>query len=209
MKIRRAFQVLAPVLTTTIFASSVLTVQSDDSKAKPAAKRLVPESIEPVGEARPAVTIADNESFKATTNGTRFREGEGMQITLTAKADGYVKIYGFNDAGETVLVFPNEWDADNRITAGRVLRVPSERAGAEDYDLWVAVPEGQREVEEYIQIVFSPEPFTDDDISNFSKGEGFRSIGKTTKSLRLTKGLRPEAVSQVAEKTIAYEVRRD
>ncbi|MCB1206572.1 MAG: DUF4384 domain-containing protein [Verrucomicrobiae bacterium] len=182
-------------------------VRSDEKGGAPSKKALVPVANEPAEPAKPVVTIADNENFKATTNTTSFKDGEGMAITITAKAEGYIRIYGFNDDGDTVQVFPNEWEQDNRVTGGGVLKVPADGA-SEDYDLFVSVPEGRREVEEFIQIIFSPEPFNDSDIGSFARGEGFRSVGKTTKSLRLSKGLRAEAVSKVSEKTISYEVSR-
>lgn len=194
------------LLLATLIASSVVSHASDQAESK----NLVPRKIVPQASASDdlgaGVQIADNECFSATTNGDRFQHGELMSIRVNPKKNGYIRIYGFDDAGNTVQIFPNPWDQDNKVSAGEEIEIPSNKKGSE-YDLFVSVPEGKSEIEEFVQIIFSPEQFQDKEINSFTAAS-YTDIGKTNSESRMQKGLTPRAVTRISEKTYPYVVEK-
>jgi hypothetical protein len=60
-----------------------------------------------------------------------FREGEPITLELTSSRDCYVTLLDIDPGGGIALLFPNAYDGDNRLSAGRPLVLPRPSRGVE------------------------------------------------------------------------------
>ncbi|MBI5568366.1 MAG: DUF4384 domain-containing protein [Desulfomonile tiedjei] len=85
----------------------------------------------------------DNPDFKvqvATVSGRRaFRVGDRIDLKFRANRDAYVTILDVGSSGKVHVLFPNKWDRDNYVKAGKWYQVPPESA---NYALKVHGPRG-------------------------------------------------------------------
>ena len=58
-----------------------------------------------------------------------YANGEDVQVFVETNKDAYVTVLNVNPAGETAVLFPNRYQSDNFVPAGRVLQVPHRTAG--------------------------------------------------------------------------------
>lgn len=105
------------------------------------------------------VLASQSEGFvvRATTdrgNGAVYRDGEYLTLNLYASRDAYVKVYHIDVAGNTQLIFPNQFTPNNRIPAETYTEVPGR---TEPWAFALHEPFGT----EYIQILASTEQFDD------------------------------------------------
>ena len=53
-----------------------------------------------------------------------YASGEDVQVFVETNKDAYVTVLNVDPAGETTVLFPNRYQSDNFVTAGRALKVP-------------------------------------------------------------------------------------
>lgn len=111
-----------------------------------------------------------------TTDKREYVAGEKMVATVVSKKAGFLRLYFVDKTGSASLIFPNHYQRDNRIAAGKRIEVGGSGA---PFAFRTAVPGGT----EILLAAVSPDPFSDDDAFDFSKEKPFVEIGKVT-SLR-------------------------
>ena len=76
--------------------------------------------------ARPAVAGGDGLEVLAWVNRPdyTYARGEDVQVFVETSKDAYVTVLNVDPAGETTVLFPNRYQPDNFVAAGRALRVP-------------------------------------------------------------------------------------
>ena len=57
-----------------------------------------------------------------------YASGEEVQVFVETNKDAYVTVLNVDPAGETTVLFPNRYQSDNRVAAGRTLQVPDPAA---------------------------------------------------------------------------------
>ena len=77
--------------------------------------------------------------------------GEAVQLYVRANKDAYVTVLNVGPTGETTILFPNQFQADNRVLANTVLRVPDPGSGSQ---IAVGGPVGA----ELIKVIASTQP---------------------------------------------------
>ena len=58
-----------------------------------------------------------------------YASGEDVRLFVETSKDAYVTVLNVDPAGETTVLFPNRWQSDNFVAAGRALEVPDRDAG--------------------------------------------------------------------------------
>ena len=53
-----------------------------------------------------------------------YASGEDVQVFVETNKDAYVTVLNVDPAGETTVLFPNRYQSDNFVAAGRALKVP-------------------------------------------------------------------------------------
>lgn len=77
--------------------------------------------------------------------------GEQVQLFVQTNKDAYVTVLNVDPAGTTTVLFPNQFQSDNRVPANTVVRVPDQASGTA---ITVSGPVGA----ELIKVVASTEP---------------------------------------------------
>ena len=77
----------------------------------------------------PAVTRRDNRDALDVVAwvdrpDATYARGEHVRIFVQTTKDAYVTVLNVDSAGETVVLFPNEYQSDNFVRAGRAIEVP-------------------------------------------------------------------------------------
>jgi hypothetical protein len=117
--------------------------------------------------------------------GAVYRQGEEMNILVTANKDVYAKVYSINAAGEVSLIWPNQYGGSGRLAAGAVTRIPSDEE-KQTFRFIMVPPFGT----EFIKVVASTVPFAQNE-------EGFASLGKDLKAV-ITRGIAIKANAQAS-----------
>jgi len=73
-----------------------------------------------------AATPAFNVYLEA--NRYQFVSGEQMQLGIESELDGYLYIFDVDPERKVTQLFPNEFESDNRLPAGKQAKVPGPRA---------------------------------------------------------------------------------
>lgn len=107
---------------------------------KISARRAIKTFISPLWDDIDAIK-AKGRKFKARiwTEDDRLRIGDPAQVFFEAERDCYVTVFDFSTDGSITILFPNRFQPDNRVKAGRVYSIPSEDAG---YKIRVRGPAG-------------------------------------------------------------------
>ena len=58
-----------------------------------------------------------------------YASGEDVQVFVETSKDAWVTVLNVDPAGATTVLFPNRYQSDNFVTAGRTLQVPGRDAG--------------------------------------------------------------------------------
>ena len=58
-----------------------------------------------------------------------YARGEDVTIFVETNKDAYVTVLNVDPAGGTTILFPNRYQPDNLVRAGRAARVPDPRSG--------------------------------------------------------------------------------
>ena len=88
-------------------------------------------------------------------NGGIYREGEKLYVNVRTGEDCYLKLIYLDAGGKRIVIFPNSFQRETRIKAGRVYQVPDDRAG---FDFRIQPPFGA----ETLVAFASTEPFPPD-----------------------------------------------
>ena len=80
-----------------------------------------------------------------------YASGEDVQVFVETSKDAWVTVLNVDPAGETTVLFPNRYQSDNFVAAGRTLQVPGRGAG---FRIVVAGGVGA----ELLKVVASSEP---------------------------------------------------
>ncbi len=76
--------------------------------------------------------------------------GENVMLSVKSNRDAYLTIVDVGTSGKVHIIFPNQYQTNNRIRAGKVLQIPDSRA---NFDFKVGPPTGR----ELIKIFASPD----------------------------------------------------
>lgn len=68
-----------------------------------------------------------------------YTQGDTVVLTVTATEDSYIWVFDTGTSGKVHQIFPNAYETDNFLTAGRTLQIPQEGS---DYALSVSHPTG-------------------------------------------------------------------
>lgn len=68
-----------------------------------------------------------------------YAQGDSVVLTVTATEDSYIWVFDTGTSGKVHQIFPNRYETDNFLTAGRTLQIPQ---GDSNYALAVAPPSG-------------------------------------------------------------------
>lgn len=100
-----------------------------DGRVEPKGVRVVP---------RPANGRFD---VDISTNRATYEVGDSVRIQFRANRDAYVYVFSTDARGRSRQIFPNFWDRDNFVRAGRTYTIP--RGG---YDLVAEPPYGRETI---------------------------------------------------------------
>jgi len=104
------------------------------------ARRTVKTFISPLWDDIDAIKSKGNRfGAKLWTESDRLRIGDIAQIHFQVDQTCYVTVFDFATDGSITILFPNRFQPDNRLKAGRVYKVPADEAG---YKLRVRGPAG-------------------------------------------------------------------
>jgi len=116
------------------------------------------------------ITISDRGSM---------RIGDSIVFTFSADKAGYVTIVDIQPNGDVVLLYPNDFSENNKVTAGKTYRIPSIDDG---FDIKVTEPEGT----DTLIAFFTTAPVEWLDKKKLS-GEGFKTVQESS-PLVMTRG---------------------
>lgn len=68
-------------------------------------------------------------SVKVWTDKTKYKEGDKLAIHFEASEDCYLTLIDINPRGEAIVIFPNDFNRNNRIESGRVYTIPNDEMG--------------------------------------------------------------------------------
>ena len=143
--------------------------------------------------------------LKVVSDKLTYAHGDVMKVTVEVPQDGYLRLYGVSADGSTVLLFPNKWTQDDKVSKG-TLTLPAADAA---YDFLLVLDEGQTHVTESVHAVFSHEPFTDSGKGKIEFGTAkFEGVGITNPEQRKTRGLKPTAKVSASSVEAKYELNR-
>lgn len=125
-------------------------------------------------------------------DGGAYVDGENLAVHFLSNAACYIKMYHIGVDGNMTLIFPNRFQADNRILPNTVYSVPDAASG---FVFKLAKPYGA----EFIKIIASTEQFTTMEPSLDNLGPGSKSI--------ITRGLSvQQREAQMAEVMLSYTI---
>ncbi len=122
-----------------------------------------------------------------------YRDGERMTVSVYANRDAYIKVYHIDVEGNTTLIFPNMFEADNFVPAETIIDIPDR---SHPFEFALHEPFGT----EFIKVIASEEQF--DDIE-----ESFSGLGRASERV-LTRGLSVRRLEsgEIAEALVRYSI---
>lgn len=87
-----------------------------------------------------------HESLKLRSSAANYRIGESMTLLLETEKPMYVTIVHISTDGQISTIFPNAYEPDNWLTAGKTVSLPKENAS---YELTVSGPPGIDRIEAF------------------------------------------------------------
>src|SRR5262245_35839486 len=112
--------------------------RADTRKATP--RDVVVECVNPHPTFQVRVTVDNPERV--------YREGDEVLVTVRSERDGYLYLVYINAENKAKLIFPNQYQTDNRIMAGQPITIPDSKAA---FRLRVQAPFGT----EYLKAIVS------------------------------------------------------
>lgn len=80
----------------------------------------------------------------------RVRVGDEIDFKVRSEKDGFLTIVDVDAAGAVNVIFPNEWERNNRISAGEEITVPSEAMKANNIKFLVSPPSGHSIIRAFV-----------------------------------------------------------
>ncbi len=80
-----------------------------------------------------------------------YRVGENLYLNVRASQDAYITVLDVGTSGKVHIIFPNDYQQDNRVRAGQTVRIPGKQAS---FDLRVGGPAGH----ELIKVIATTGP---------------------------------------------------
>jgi len=96
-----------------------------------------------------------------------YKINEVISFQVEADRDCYLTLIDVSTDGSITILFPNEYNSDNKIEAGRVYDIPAEGM---DYQIRVTGPPGN----EMVKAIATEEPLSVKDLVPENKGQGFK-----------------------------------
>jgi hypothetical protein len=125
-------------------------------------------------------------------NGGVFLDGEELSIRFLANANCFIKIYHIDVNGDMELIFPNQYQSDNRIVKNKVYIVPDVSS---EFVFKLGKPYGT----EFIKVIGSTEQFQTIETSLDSLGQGSKAL--------ITRGLSvKQRQARLAETMLSYTI---
>lgn len=83
---------------------------------------------QPMTEVKPAVQAFEVKASVDREDQT-YRIGERVVFRVTSSEDAYITLVDVGTSGEVTILFPNQYQQDNRVRAGETVEIPSPGAG--------------------------------------------------------------------------------
>jgi hypothetical protein len=116
------------------------------------------------------------------TSGASPKVGDLMTLEATPSQDGYLVVVNVGASGSVTLLYPNRFHLDYAVKKGQTIRIPS---GEDDtYRIRVGKPAGNEFV---VAFLLENDPFPDLDLAASFKGLAGGFLGKSAKSLDLSR----------------------
>lgn len=115
-----------------------------------------------------------NKEFKVKVwpnkgEGAIYKENEIVQFLFRTNKDCYVYLYHMDSVGQVRLLFPNRYQASNRVEANKTYTIPDETM---NFEFQISPPFGS----EIVKAVASFQPIKD--VETSVEGEVFRGVGR-------------------------------
>ena len=119
-----------------------------------------------------------------------YARGEDVTIFVETNKDAYVTVLNVDPAGGTTVLFPNRYQPDNLVRAGRAVRVPDPRSGAR---ITVTGTVGA----ELLKVIASTRPVDPFEAGSLSEAGPYRVVNAQAAGVaaRLTRSLTVERLS--------------
>ena len=131
----------------------------------------------------------------------RYRHGDTLTLTVDVTEDAYVWVFDTGTSGKVHQIFPNRYESDNLVRAGKSIAIPSARS---DYQLLVSHPKGA----ELLTVIASKDniPMTRDLIDESTEVGPFLALRgdavSVAKDLNIT--LKEKPASRVVHNQVVY-----
>jgi hypothetical protein len=129
-----------------------------------------------------------------------------MTVTVRATKDGFLRVYAVDSKNQTVQIFPNRWEQNNKVRAGDVVVIPNPEVnkalvakGEPRYELGVTLSDNENASKEMIHAILSKDQFQDQTLTSYSISNPYPDQGQTTMEVRRTRGMLPKATNQQAQ----------
>lgn len=141
-------------------------------------------------------------NVSVVTNQPIFYENELMTLSIQAERDCYIRVYLINAEMQVQQLFPNKWQPENFLKAGRTLDIP----GTAKFHLRMTPPYGI----EIVKVIASAKQFADLQQMQWEQ-KPFLNYGKMPLEAMNSKGVAmeedaPEA-PQMSQAVVMYEIR--
>jgi hypothetical protein len=104
-----------------------------------------------------------------------YRLGQPLTVSVRPHVNAYITVLNYGTSGRMTMVFPNQFQQDNRVPAGRIVQVPPNGA---PFHLASAGPAGV----EVLQVVASDHPLSLPEVARLGAQQGespFVSLGRS------------------------------
>lgn len=140
-------------------------------------------------------------------------DGEHMIMSVSAEEDCYIAVININAQGSANVLFPNRWEQDNHVMAGKIRQVPGPEP--RPYDMVIRGPYGA----EAMKVIASRTPFQVRDIvmsnqdalpglyRSISDGAAYPSLGDggLSRSIDTMRALTRSVVNEARESDLVHE----
>ncbi len=125
-------------------------------------------------------------------DGGTYKDGEKLVVNFRSSLDCYIRLFHVDVNKRMKLIFPNQYSSVNFIRANETYEIPDD---SYPFSFNLGAPYGT----EFIKVVASTVPFTDDEAA-------FRDLGAATRSI-VTRGMGPKkAGARTAETILSYTI---
>lgn len=122
---------------------------------------------------------------------TTFKVGDALSLRFKCSQPGFLTLISIDSAGDAVLMFPNKWTPDSKVSAGQWIEVPGDKSG---FRLIARPPLGTTYVRAFVtsRPLASIEGLRDGEESIGMSSLGRKGDDRLSRVLREIKGFEPE-----------------